>query len=72
MLTDVVLRLRALFGRKRMEREIDEELRFHFDRQVEVYRGAGLDHDEAVRRTRLAFGGLDQVKEESATRSACV
>src|SRR5688572_11543200 len=62
--TDVVFRLRALFARKRVEREIDEELRFHFDRQVEAYQKAGLDRAEAVRRARLRFGGLEQVKEE--------
>jgi len=31
---------------------------------VEAYRKAGVDHAEALRRARLAFGGLDQVKEE--------
>jgi transcriptional regulator len=32
--------------------------------QLEAHRSAGLDHDDALRRARLAFGGLDQVKEE--------
>ena len=64
MLTDLVLRLRALFDRRWMEHEIEEELLFHFGRQVEAYRSAGLDHVDAVRRARLAFGGLHQVKEE--------
>jgi predicted permease len=43
MWTDLVCRLRALFARKRVESELDEELRFHVDRQVEVYRLAGID-----------------------------
>jgi predicted permease len=64
MWTDLVCRLRALFARTRIERELDEELRFHFDRQVEVYRHAGVDELEARRRARLDVGGLDQVKEE--------
>jgi putative ABC transport system permease protein len=64
MWTDLVCRLRALFARTRVERELDEELRFHFDRQVEVYRHAGVDELEARRRARLDVGGLDQVKEE--------
>jgi len=64
MFTDLVHRLRALVARNAVEREIDEELRFHFDRQVEIYEKAGIDHAEAVRRARLGFGGLDQVKEE--------
>lgn len=64
MLTDLFHRLRALFARNAVEHEINEELQFHFDRQVETYQKAGLDQAEAVRRARLKFGGLDQVKEE--------
>jgi predicted permease len=47
-----------------MEAELDEELRAHFERQVEKYVKSGLSLDEAQRRGRLEFGGLDQVKEE--------
>jgi putative ABC transport system permease protein len=64
MLDDWTIRLRALFKRTTVEHELDDELRFHVERQVESYVKAGLDHDEAVRRTRLEFGGLEQVKEE--------
>ncbi len=64
MLSDWLLRLRALFTRTEIEHEINDELRFHLDRQVESYVRVGLDHAEAVRRTQLEFGGLDQTKEE--------
>lgn len=64
MLTDLVHRLRALFARNAVEHEIDEELRFHFEQNIEQYMKAGLDREEAMRRARLAFGGLDQIKEE--------
>jgi putative ABC transport system permease protein len=64
MFTDLLFRLRALAGRRGVEREIDEELRFHFDRQVDAFEKAGHDHREAVRLARLEFGGLDQIKEE--------
>jgi predicted permease len=64
MLTDLLHRLRALFRRRAVERDIDDELRFHFDRQVEKYTRAGHGEAEAVRRARLEFGGLDQIKEE--------
>jgi putative ABC transport system permease protein len=63
MLTDLMLRVRSLFRRRAVERELDDELRFHLEQQVESYRRAGLSHDEAVRRARLEFGGLDQIKE---------
>src|SRR5262252_6764065 len=64
MLTDLILRLRALFKPVAVDREIDDELRFHIDRQVDALERSGVDHDEAVRQARLQFGGLDQVKEE--------
>ena len=64
MLSDWMLRLRALFRRAAVEDDIDAELRFHLDRQVQAHVARGLDHDEAMRRARLEFGGLDQIKEE--------
>jgi putative ABC transport system permease protein len=47
-----------------MEAELDEELRAHLEHQVEKYVQSGLAVEEARRRARLEFGGLDQVKEE--------
>ena len=64
MLSDLLYRLRALFRRKSMEAELDEELRAHVARQVEKYIQSGLTREEAARRARLEFGGLEQVKEE--------
>ena len=64
MISDIVFRLRSLFRRKAVEAEMDGELRFHFQRQVEKYVQQGLTREEALRRARLEFGGLDQVKEE--------
>jgi putative ABC transport system permease protein len=64
MLSDVVSRLRSLLRRTTVEAELDDELRFHFELQVEKYVKSGLPREEARRRARLEFGGLDQVKEE--------
>jgi len=64
MISDFLYRLRALFRRKSVESELDDELRAHFERQVEKYVKSGLAFEEARRRARLEFGGLDQVKEE--------
>ena len=64
MLGDWLIRTRALFRRDAVENELDTEVRFHFDRQVEKYIGSGLTPEEAKRRARLQFGGLDQIKEE--------
>ena len=64
MFPDLLFRLRSLFRRTTVEAEMDDELRFHFDHEVEKSIRAGSSREEALRRARLAFGGLDQVKEE--------
>ena len=53
-----------LFRRRRVEGELDEELRFHFEREVEKLAKAGLPRAEAVRQARIRFGGVEEVKEE--------
>ena len=50
--------------RRRLERQLDAELRDHLDRLTADYVRAGLDEAAARRRARLDFGGLDQVKEQ--------
>jgi putative ABC transport system permease protein len=64
MLSHLLYRLRALLRRKSMDLELDEELRAHFEYQVEKLFDSGLPREEAVRRARLEFGGMEQVKEE--------
>src|SRR6266478_8742648 len=64
MLNDLLLRLRSLFRRESVETELDEELLFHFEQQVAKFIHSGLSPQEAKRRARLEFGGMDQVKEE--------
>jgi predicted permease len=63
--SDLRYRLRALFRRAAVERELDEELRFHLEREAAKYRTQGVAADEAMRRARLAFGGVEVVKEAS-------
>lgn len=50
--------------RRRMERDLDRELRCHVDRRVEDLRRAGVSEAEARRRAALEFGGIVQVREE--------
>jgi putative ABC transport system permease protein len=64
MLSNLVTRLRSLLRRDTVERELDSELRFHFDQQVAKLEESGLTREEALRQTRLAFGTIDSVKEE--------
>jgi predicted permease len=64
MLRDLRIRVRALFRRAAVERELDDELRFHLDRQVEKHIAAGHSRAEATRRARLELGGLEPIKED--------
>lgn len=52
------------FRRRLTEKRLDAELRFHLEQQVADHIAAGMSPEEARRRARLEFGGLDQVKEE--------
>jgi predicted permease len=47
-----------------VEAQLDAELRFDYDQRVAANIRAGMDECEAHRAARLAFGGLEQVKEE--------
>jgi hypothetical protein len=68
LLSDVTYRVRALFRGRAMDDDLDAELRFHLDRQAEEFERQGMSRDAAMRRARLAFGGLEPMKE--ATRDA--
>jgi predicted permease len=64
MLNDWRYRLRALLRRDAVEGELDTELRFHMEKQVEKLVAGGVPRAEAVRRARAMLGGLEQLKEE--------
>ncbi len=65
-LSAVLRRARVLLGRGGIDRELDEELRFHVDMAVErLRREQGLDPAEARRRALVAFGGVDRFREEA-------
>jgi predicted permease len=64
MFSDLKYRLRAIFLRKKMERELAAELTLHVERETEKLVRAGLTRDEAQRRARVAIGGVEQVTEE--------
>jgi predicted permease len=52
------------FRREITESHLDAELRFHLEQQIAAYVAAGMKPEEARRRARLEFGGIDQWKEE--------
>jgi hypothetical protein len=63
MLSDLIFRFRSLFRRSAVENELDEELRFHLEEQVDKHIRSGLTREEAMRQSRLEFGGLGHVTE---------
>src|SRR6266513_2263976 len=56
--------LRRFLHKSRSESALDKELCFHLERQIADYLAAGMSAEEARRRARLEFGGLERVKEE--------
>ncbi len=63
--SDLRYRARALVSHGRMEHDLDDELRFHLEREAEKNMRAGVSAGEAMRQARIAFGGVDVAKEES-------
>ena len=62
----IALRLRTIFRRVDVERDLDDEVRYHIDRQTEHNIAHGMSPDAARRAALVAFGGTEQVKD--ATR----
>ena len=56
--------LRSILQRSRMESEMDAELRFHMEAYAEDLVRSGIPRQEALRRARLEFGGIENAKEE--------
>ena len=55
--------LRSFLRRRTVERELDEELRFHFEQMAGYEAAHAGSRAEAERRARRRFGGMNQVKE---------
>lgn len=63
MLTKVVGYVKALAGRRRAARELDEELRFHLDMETQANIARGMRPHAARREAMVALGGIDQTRE---------
>ena len=58
-------RLASLIFRQRREADLDEELRYHVDRETERLVAAGVDSSAARLQARRAFGSVEAFKEQS-------
>lgn len=70
-LRDLFLRIRALVARQRVERELDEELAFHIERETQKHIAAGLSPVDARTRAVARFGPVpltaDQCRDARGT-----
>lgn len=55
-MSDFLLRLRALFLRRRAERDLDDEISFHLEMETRKHVAAGMPPEQAARAARLRFG----------------
>ncbi|MGO8791909.1 MAG: ADOP family duplicated permease [Terriglobia bacterium] len=58
------LRLRSVFRRGRVERELNDELRFHLEKLTEENVERGMAPDDARYAALRELGGVEQIKEE--------
>jgi predicted permease len=53
-----------LFRKLQTERQLDSELRFHLEQRATDLAEAGMPPEQAARRARIEFGGMEGIKEE--------
>jgi hypothetical protein len=58
------LRWRSLFQRNKAELDLNDELQFHLQSQIDEYVAQGMDPQEARHAAFRLLGGVEQVKEE--------
>ena len=56
--------LRMIWRRRKIEREMDAEMRFHLEMEAAKNLRRGMSEEEAGLAARRSFGGVEQVKEE--------
>ena len=56
--------LKGVFGRRRVEREMADEMAFHLQARADHWVLQGLPPAEAARRARLEFGAVDAYKDD--------
>src|SRR5687767_12867155 len=65
MIARLLATLRGLVGRRRIEGEIDEELRDHLEREIEAHQARGVSAEEARRLALRDLGGITQTIEST-------
>ncbi|HXJ15585.1 MAG TPA: ABC transporter permease [Candidatus Polarisedimenticolia bacterium] len=60
----IPLRFRSLLHKRRVEHELNEEMRFHLEKLIEENVANGMSAEEARYAALREFGGIEQMKEE--------
>ena len=55
---------RSIVRRRDVDEELDDEIQYHLEQQVEALVARGTERDEAWRTVRREFGGIDLAKEQ--------
>jgi len=56
-------RVRAVLGRRRSDSDVQNELAFHLEIEIQKNITTGMPPEEARRQALIAFGGVQQTKE---------
>jgi predicted permease len=56
-------RVQSWFRKNEVDGSVEDELRFHLEKEVELNIAAGMSADEARRRALIALGGVQQTRE---------
>jgi predicted permease len=60
----LIVRLRSLFQRARIEQELDAELQFHLAQQIEENLAAGMSAEDACASARRSVGSLAHIEDQ--------
>jgi len=61
----IAKRVFALFKGRRLENDLDDEVRFHIEMRIDDYVQSGMSHEEATRAAIRQFGNRTYLKEET-------
>jgi len=64
-LTEIINRLRALFGNRSVAKDVDAELQQHLDFMIEDYVAEGMSPAAARRKALMKFGNVEKHKEDA-------
>ncbi|HEX5074557.1 MAG TPA: ABC transporter permease [Gemmatimonadaceae bacterium] len=65
LLSEVRYRFRAVFRKRSVEHDLDDEIRFHIEQEAKKLEAAGLTSHEARRQASIAFGGVERIKDDT-------